>query len=138
MEEKLFTGTSGGHGNYSWKRRKIAKAIKGADHVPVISVRKPAAIGPAEDIRYPSDWVMVGSELSVHSAADELDCRYEHALNFCHAHGLAVVHKATRVDRHDVAKIMTVITGAILAAHKIAIEWKRELDSKPPEEDAEK
>lgn len=138
MEEKLFTRTSGGHGNYSRKRHKIAKAIKGADHVPIISARKPAAIGSAKVIRYPSDCAMVGSEPSVYSVAGELDCHYAYALNFCHSHGLPVVHKATRVDRRDVAQIMTAITGAALAAHKIAIEWKRELDSKPTEDDNEK
>lgn len=77
---------------------------------------------------------MVGSERSIRSAAGALRACFE----FCLTHGLPVVHKATRVDRRDVAEIMTAITGAALAAHKIAIEWKRELDSKPPEEDAEK
>ena len=32
---------------------------------------------------------------------------------------------------NDVAQI---ITGSILAIHKIAIEWKREMDDKPVEE----
>lgn len=81
---------------------------------------------------------MVGSERSVRSAAGELDCHYAYALNFCYSHGLTVVHKATRVDRRDVAQLMTAITGAALAARKIAIEWKRELDSKPTEDDNEK
>nr|DAS06710.1 MAG TPA: hypothetical protein [Caudoviricetes sp.] len=35
---------------------------------------------------------------------------------------------------NDVAQIITAITGTILAIHKIAIEWKRELDNKPVEE----
>lgn len=81
---------------------------------------------------------MVGSKRSVHSAAGELDCHYVHALSFCHAPGLLVVHKATRVDRRDVAQIITAITGAALAVHKMAIEWKRELDGKPTKEDNEK
>lgn len=42
---------------------------------------------------------MVGNGHSVRSAAGELGCHYIHALNFCHAHGLPVVHKAKRVDR---------------------------------------
>ena len=81
---------------------------------------------------------MVGSERSVRSAAGKFDCHYVHALNFCHTHGLPVVHKATRVDRRDVAQIITAITGAVLAAHKMVIEWKRELDSKPTEDDNKK
>ena len=42
---------------------------------------------------------MVSSGHSVRSAAGKLGCHYVHALNFCHAHGLPVVHKAKRVDR---------------------------------------
>ena len=42
---------------------------------------------------------MVGSGRSVRSAAGKLGCHYRHALNFCHAYGLPVVHKAKRVDR---------------------------------------
>ena len=42
---------------------------------------------------------LVGSGRSVRSAAGELGCHYAHALNFCHAHGLPVIHKAKRVDR---------------------------------------
>ncbi len=64
--------------------------------------------------------------------------RFVHALSFCLTHGLPVVHKATRVDRRDVAQIITAITGAVLAAHKMVIEWKRKLDSKPTEDENEK
>lgn len=35
---------------------------------------------------------------------------------------------------NDVAQIITAITGAILAIHKVTIEWKREMDDKPVEE----
>lgn len=42
---------------------------------------------------------MVGSGRSVRSAAGKLGCHYRHTLNFCHAYGLPVVHKAKRVDR---------------------------------------
>ena len=42
---------------------------------------------------------LVGSGRSVRSAAGELGCHYVHALNFCHAHGVPVIHKAKRVDR---------------------------------------
>ena len=49
-----------------------------------------------------------------------------------------IVFRTKEVTMNDVAQIITAITGAVLTAHKIAIEWKRELDSKPPEEDNEK
>lgn len=38
---------------------------------------------------------------------------------------------------NDVAQIITAITGAVLAVHKIVLEWKQELDSTPEEENNE-
>ena len=45
-----------------------------------------------------------------------------------------IVFRTKEVTMNDVAQIITAITGAILAVHKIAIEWKREMDDKPVEE----
>lgn len=45
-----------------------------------------------------------------------------------------IVFRTKEVTMNDVAQIITAITGSILAIHKIAIEWKQELDNKPVEE----
>lgn len=57
-KKSYLLGRPAGTAIATWRRHRIANAIKGADHVPVISARKPAAIGPPEAIRYPSDCAM--------------------------------------------------------------------------------
>lgn len=64
---------------------------------------------------------MVGSGRSVRSAAGQLGCHYVHALNFCHAHGLPVVHKAKRVDRsgNQALQVVELVQGG-LPVHQAA------------------
>ena len=64
---------------------------------------------------------LVGSGRSVRSAAGELGCHYAHALNFCHAHGLPVIHKAKRVDRRgsQALQLVELVKGG-LSVHQAA------------------
>ena len=64
---------------------------------------------------------LVGSGRSVRSAAGELGCHYAHALNFCHAHGLPVIHKAKRVDRRgsQALQLVELVQGG-LPVHQAA------------------
>ncbi|ERS59128.1 hypothetical protein HMPREF1257_02300, partial [Corynebacterium sp. KPL1814] len=64
---------------------------------------------------------LVGSGRSVRSAAGELGCHYAHALNFCHSHGLPVIHKAKRVDRRgsQALQLVELVQGG-LSVHQAA------------------
>ena len=64
---------------------------------------------------------MVGIGRSVRSAAGELGCHYMHVLNFCHAYGLPVVHKAKRVDRsgNPALELVELVQGG-LPVHQAA------------------